>query len=228
VTKTDAAPTRRPYDSTLRRERAAQTRERIVVAGAELIRGASIRDWRDLTIRAVAERAGVNERTVYRHFANERVLRDEVMHHLEQKVGVDLAHMRLEDVAGAAARIFEHLSAYPLDRRRPIDPTLIEANRRRHDALLAAVEKEAERWPPPSAGLSAAVEYVHRKDSVLLRGRNMTYVVAGERGSTLESEKRRELVGHIDASFGCSGLDTRGAGDVRTEERCFAEHRVVD
>ena len=156
MTKTEAARARRPYDSTLRRERAAQTRERIVLAGAELIRGASIRDWRDLTIRAVAERAGVNERTVYRHFANERVLRDEVMHHLEQKVGVDLARMRLEDVAGAAARIFEHLSAYPLDRRRPVDPTLIEANRRQHDALLAAVESEAERWPERDRTVAAA------------------------------------------------------------------------
>jgi AcrR family transcriptional regulator len=156
VTKTEAGRARRPYDSALRRERAAQTRERIVLAGAELIRGASIRDWRDLTIRAVAERAGVNERTVYRHFANERVLRDEVMHHLEQKVGVDLAHLQLEDVAGAAARIFEHLAAYPLDRRRPIDPTLIEANRRQHNALLAAVESGAERWPERDRAVAAA------------------------------------------------------------------------
>jgi AcrR family transcriptional regulator len=156
VTKTEAARTRRPYDSALRRERAAQTRERIVSAGAELIRGASIRDWRVLTIRAVAERAGVNERTVYRHFANERVLRDEVMHHLEQKVGVDLARMRLDDVASAAARIFEHLSAYPLDRRRPIEPTLIEANRRQHDALLAAVADDAQQWPETDRTVAAA------------------------------------------------------------------------
>ena len=156
MTRAEAAPARRPYDSTLRRERAAQTRERIVAAGAELIRGSSIRDWRGLTIRAVAERAGVNERTVYRHFANERALRDEVMHHLEQQVGVDLARMRLEDVADAAARIFGHVSAYPLDRRRPRDPTLIEANRRQHDALLAAVERRAGRWPEMDRTLAAA------------------------------------------------------------------------
>jgi AcrR family transcriptional regulator len=156
VTRTESARARRPYDSTLRRERAAQTRERIVAAGAELIRGSSIRDWRGLTIRAVAERAGVNQRTVYRHFANERVLRDEVMHHLEQQVGIDLGGMRLEDVADSAARIFEHVSAYPLDRRRPLDPTLIEANRRQHDALLAAVEREAARWPEMDRTLAAA------------------------------------------------------------------------
>ena len=69
----------RKYDSTLRRQRAAETRERIVAAGCDLLQGSSIRDWRGVTVRAVADRAGVNERTVYRHFANERGLRDEVM-----------------------------------------------------------------------------------------------------------------------------------------------------
>src|SRR3546814_2683945 len=67
---------RRSYDSTLRRERAALTRDRIVAAGCELLQGSSIRDWRGLTIRAVAERAGVNARTVYRHLGNERGLQD--------------------------------------------------------------------------------------------------------------------------------------------------------
>ena len=41
-------------------------------------------------MRAVAERAGVNERTVYRHFTNERGLRDAVMHRLEEQAGIDL------------------------------------------------------------------------------------------------------------------------------------------
>src|SRR5690606_23228727 len=62
-----ARPTRR-YDSALRRERALATRARIVTAGCELLQASSLRDWRGVTIRAVAERAGVNERTVYRHF----------------------------------------------------------------------------------------------------------------------------------------------------------------
>ena len=157
MTATQPARARRPYDSAVRRERAAQTRERIVTAGAELIHGSSIRDWRGLTIRAVAARAGVNERTVYRHFANERALRDEVMHHLEQAAGVDLAKMQLEDVAGVAARIFRHVSAYPLDKRPPLDPTLVEANRRQHDALVAAVAEGAARWPVADRTLAAAM-----------------------------------------------------------------------
>ncbi len=147
----------RQYDNTLRRERANETRERIVAAGAELVRQSSIRDWHGVTIRAVAERAEVNERTVYRHFANERALRDAVMQRLEHAVGIDLTTLSLSDVAGAAARIFRHVAAYPADRPPPLDPTLVEANRRQHDALLAAVKEAAPQWPATERTLAAAM-----------------------------------------------------------------------
>src|SRR5580698_7026905 len=103
-------PTRRTYDGTLRRRRAAETRERIIAAGSELLHGSSVRDWRGLTIRAVADRAGVNERTVYRHFTNEQGLRDAVMQQFEDDAGIDLRGMQLEDVADVMARIFAHVS----------------------------------------------------------------------------------------------------------------------
>ena len=86
---------RRRYDSPLRRQRAAETRERIVAAGAELLHGFPVWNWRALTIRSVAARAGVNERTVYRHFANERDLRDAVMARLESEAGVALEGLAL-------------------------------------------------------------------------------------------------------------------------------------
>jgi AcrR family transcriptional regulator len=156
VTANPAVQRRRRYDNTLRRERAAQTCGRIVTAGAELLRGSSIRDWGALTIRAVAERAGVNERTVYRHFANERVLRDAVMHRLEQEAGIDLTQMRLEDIADVTARMFRHVSAYPLDPRSPLDPTLRDANQRQRDALVAAVAERAARWSAADRTLAAA------------------------------------------------------------------------
>jgi AcrR family transcriptional regulator len=156
VTTAQPAPARRRYDNRLRAERAAQTHERIVTAGAELVRTTSIRDWRGVTIRAVAERAGVNERTVYRHFANERSLRDAVMRELEQEVGIDLDGLGLDDVADAAARIFELVSSYPLDARPPLDPTLAEANRRQHEALLAAVTAQTTGWTAPERNVAAA------------------------------------------------------------------------
>jgi AcrR family transcriptional regulator len=157
VTTTKPAAARRRYDNTLRRERAAQTRERIVTAGAELVHQSSIRDWRGVTIRAVAERAGVNERTVYRHFANERALRDAVMHRLEGEAGIDLEEMRLGDIADVAARTWRFVSAYPRDPRPPLDPTLVAANQRQHDALLAAVDAHAVEWPEEDRRLAAAM-----------------------------------------------------------------------
>jgi AcrR family transcriptional regulator len=156
-TATDAVRARRRYDNTLRRERAGQTRERIVAAGADLLRASSIRDWNALTIRAVAERAGVHERTVYRHFANEHALRDAVMHRLEHDAGVDLARMRLDDVADVAVRTLRYVSAYKMEPRPPLDPTLDEAKHRQHDALLGAVTEHATRWSAEDRTIAAAM-----------------------------------------------------------------------
>jgi AcrR family transcriptional regulator len=150
-------PPRRQYDSSLRRQRATQTRERIIAAGSALLRGSSVRDWRGLTMRAVAEQAGVNERTVYRHFGNEQGLHDAVMHRLEEEAGIELQGMRLEEVAEVTARIFEHVSSFPPDARPPLDPTLQEAKRRQHEALLAAVAGRAGTWPEADRRVAAAV-----------------------------------------------------------------------
>jgi len=147
---------RRRYDGTLRRARAAETREPIVTAGVDLVRAASIRDWRSVTVRAVAERAGVNERTVYRHFTGERELRDAVMQRLEDDAGIDLDSMTLGEVDDVAARIFRHVADHPRATRRPLDPTLVEANRRQHDALLTAVSEHAVGWSAADRRLAAA------------------------------------------------------------------------
>lgn len=155
---TTAAPRpRRSYDSSLRRQRAAETRERIVDAGSALLRGSSVRDWQGLTIRAVAERAGVNERTVYRHFTNEQGLHDAVMHRLEAEAGIELQGMRLEDIADVTARIFEHIATFPTDTRPPLDPTLLEAKQRQHEALLSAVAAQSASWPAADRTVVAAI-----------------------------------------------------------------------
>jgi AcrR family transcriptional regulator len=156
VTTTGQVPKRR-YDNSRRRERANETRERIVTAGAELVRQSSISDWRGVTITAVAERAGVNERTVYRHFTNERGLRDAVMQRLEEAVGIDLAQLKLDGIADATARIVRHVATYPRGKRPPLDPTLAEANRRQHEALLSAVAEHTDAWRPEDRRLAAAL-----------------------------------------------------------------------
>jgi AcrR family transcriptional regulator len=144
-----AAPktsTPRRYDSPVRRQQAVETRERIVEAGCTLLRRSGIRDWRALTIRGVAQQAGVNERTIYRYFGNERGLRDAVMHRLEEKAGIELEGMQLEDVADFAARIFAHVSAYPGRPKPPLDPTLSDANVRQKHALRAALADRTSGW----------------------------------------------------------------------------------
>jgi AcrR family transcriptional regulator len=142
----DAATDRRKYDNTRRRQQAAETREKIITAGSELLHAAPVRDWQGLTVRAVAERAGVNERTIYRHFETERGLRDAVMHRLEQDAGIDLEGMPLEGIAAMAARTFEHVASFPPAPRPALDPTLTEAKERMHGALIDAVSAHTEGW----------------------------------------------------------------------------------
>jgi AcrR family transcriptional regulator len=80
----------------VRRERSAETRERIVEAGSTLVHELGSWDWRDLTVRDVAARAGVHERTVHRHFTTERDLRAAVLQRLIEEAGVTVEGMRLD------------------------------------------------------------------------------------------------------------------------------------
>ncbi len=147
----------RPYDNTLRRTRAAETRARIVAAGCDLLHETSITDWKGLTIRAVAEHAGVNESTVFRHFGSERGLKDAVMHHLEQQAGIELEELSLDDIADVAARILDTVASHPIARRPPSDSTLAEAGRRQHHALKRAVAQHTAEWTESDREIAAAM-----------------------------------------------------------------------
>ena len=152
------AQQRRTYDSSLRRERAAQTRKRIVDAGLQLAHECPVWDWRALTIRAAAERAGVSERTVYRHFPGEREFHDAVMQRMEEQAGVTLEALRLEDVAEAAARVFAHVSSFPMvPRTPPLDPTLTATDQRRRASLLKAVAPATPGWPDTDHRMAAGM-----------------------------------------------------------------------
>lgn len=108
----EGAPGPRRYVSHVRRRQADQTRERIIVAGVELVRGFDSWDWSGLTFRAVAQRAGVGERTVYRHFPNERGLRDAIMARLGEEAGVDYETLTLPGVSEVAGRLFRSLGSF--------------------------------------------------------------------------------------------------------------------
>jgi AcrR family transcriptional regulator len=157
VTTPEGETGRRKYDSPVRRRRAAETRERIITAGADLLHGFPVWNWRALTVATVADRAGVNERTVYRYFASERELRDAVMARLESDADVVLEGLALEDIKDHTARILEYVSSFPLESRGPDDPTLLTAHRRQRAALVAAVSAQTGGWPEADRTIAAAM-----------------------------------------------------------------------
>ena len=140
------AAKRRRYDSTLRRQQAADTRERIVAGGAKIVHGLPTWDWSGLTFRAVGRRARVSERTVYRHFATERELRAAVLQRLFEESGIELDGLELAGFRKVAARLFTYLSSFAVAAKGPDDPAFAAMDRHRRDALLAAVARATPRW----------------------------------------------------------------------------------
>ena len=147
----------RRYDSPVRRERAARTRESILRAGADLVRHLSTWDWRTLTVRAVARKAGVHERTVYRHFPSEQDLRDALVQYLEAESGVSVEGLELDGVEGYVEQLFRYLSSLSRAGAPRQDPALAAIDQRRREAVLAAVARAAPDWPAADHRLAAAL-----------------------------------------------------------------------
>jgi AcrR family transcriptional regulator len=139
---TQAAP--RQYDSPVRRKQTARTRGRILSAGADLARDAETWDWSDLTFKAVAERAGISERTVYRYFSSEHDLHTAVMARLTEDAGVDYSHLTLDSMAGTAARVFDTIGAFAAAKEGlPRPSAMLKAGAlERREALERAVDAE--------------------------------------------------------------------------------------
>lgn len=158
-TQKEEQPSRRQYDSPVRRKRAAETRKRIVDAGSALVHSFTTWDWNDLTFRAVAAKAGVSESTVYRHFATEHELHDAVMHRLQQEAGVSYQDLTLDDLTETTRRVFASLSAFAVSDWTPQmdDLTLLSADQVRMDALLGAVSEPSGSWPQAERQVAAAM-----------------------------------------------------------------------
>jgi AcrR family transcriptional regulator len=153
------APARRQYDAPVRAQKAAATRERIVRAGSELVHGFASWDWHELTFRAVAERAGVGERTVYRHFPTERHLHDAVMQRLEEEAGITYEDVTLENLGAVTAKVFSSRGSFAVGESvaGPESPTFVVVDQRRRDALARAVAASAVSWSDDQRATAAAV-----------------------------------------------------------------------
>jgi AcrR family transcriptional regulator len=136
---------RRTYDNSARRRKAEQTRERIVAAGSDLVREFDSWDWQSLTFKAVAERAGVGERTVYRHFPTEQHLHGAVMQRLETEAGVCYEEVNLDNIGAVTARVFASLQRFSVRKMfpEPTDSAFVSSDERRREALLRAVSDQS-------------------------------------------------------------------------------------
>lgn len=151
------SPAKRRYNSPLRQQQTADTRERIILAGVELVHGFPTWDWTNLTARAVSETAGVSERTVYRHFTTERNLRDSIMQRLVTDSGIDLGTLRMEDFAKTTEHMFRFLSAFSTRIQTEQDPTFASIDEERRRALLESVKRSLRDSPAQSQTEVAAM-----------------------------------------------------------------------
>jgi AcrR family transcriptional regulator len=140
---------RRAYRSPARQQAAAATRERIIDAGARLVREFTTWNWDELTFRAVAERAGVSERTVYRNFPSERHLHDAIMSRLEEEAGISYEDVDLDNLAEVTARHFASLGRFAIKDSigTPHGSAFVGAEAKRHNALDRAVGSRAPQLP---------------------------------------------------------------------------------
>jgi AcrR family transcriptional regulator len=157
---------RRSYHSPARQKAAAATRDRIIDAGSRLVREFTTWDWDELTFRAVAERAEISERTVYRHFPTERHLHDAIMGRLEDEAGIAYEDVELDNFTEVTARLFASLGRFSIKDSigAPHGSAFVGAEAKRHDALdravVAAQLPDAQRralaglldvlWSPPT------------------------------------------------------------------------------
>jgi AcrR family transcriptional regulator len=147
----------RRYDSSLRQERAALTRERIIDAGASLVHEFSSWDWRQLDVRAVAERAGVHERTVYRHFPTEQVLRAAVVERLQQEAGLRPEDVTIDNIEEQVRQLFTYLASFSRSTEKPTDAALAAVDERRKAALLNVITAETAGWSGADQRIAAAM-----------------------------------------------------------------------
>lgn len=148
---------KRKYHSPLRQKQAAQTRQRIIAAGSELVHGFQSWDWKNLTAKAVGERAGVSERTVQRHFSSERALRDAVLQGLVEESGVDLAELSIGGFDDVVSTMFRYLSSFAVEPEIALDPSQTKMDQMRKLALVTAVADATPTWSRQEQEMVAAI-----------------------------------------------------------------------
>lgn len=144
-------------DGIRRNRRGLATRERILTVAIDFVRGLPSWDWGALTFRVVAERAGMSERTVYRHFASERELHAAVRGRLAEDVGLRYDDITLDEFAEGERRVFAMQSTFSATSWVLGAPPKWARHDERMHGIRAAVERAAPGSSEKEAELAAAM-----------------------------------------------------------------------
>ncbi len=145
----EATKPRRQYNSPLRQQQSADTLERILATGVELLHGLLEWDISRLNARIIAEHAEMGMRTVQRYFPDERDLRDAVMQRNVEKSGISLKKLKLNNFSKTTTHLFRYLASLPVTPHAttPVkDPTYAVLDRERREAVLNAVSQTTPEW----------------------------------------------------------------------------------
>lgn len=173
------AQKRRRYNSPLRQQQSAETRESIVAAGADLVRRQSTWDWKNLNAGAVSERAGVSERTVRRYFSTDNHLRAAVLQRMVEESGLRLEELALDNYADTVGQAFRYLRSFAVEPA-AVDTPLEDFDRRRRESLVQAVADATPDWSEREREMAAAALDIFWQPSLYER-LTMTWGIETER-----------------------------------------------
>ncbi|MFN7135011.1 MAG: TetR/AcrR family transcriptional regulator [Myxococcales bacterium] len=153
------AAKRRPYDNRLRQEQAHLTRQRILDAVTKLV---SAGELEGLSVAQIAERAGVSEPTIYRHFGSREQLYSELDEHIRDQIGLPVMETELDGLPHVAAKLFRQFQVNaPLLRaalRSGIARDIrAQAKPKRHQKVREALARYTPHLPAPEADALAGV-----------------------------------------------------------------------
>lgn len=160
---------KRAYNSPLREQQSAETREKIITAGAELVHGYLAWDWKNLNSDAVAKHASVGKRTVQRYFPTEGVLRDAILQRIVEESGIELASIQIGEFAETVASMFRYLQSFSVSHVYPYDSTFKSLDDLRRDVLLDAVSAATPKWSEKKRVLAAAMLDIFWQPTLLER-----------------------------------------------------------
>lgn len=167
---------RSTYQSELRAEQVAATRQRIIDAAL-----VGFAPWTtDVPFDIVAERARVSERTVYRHFPTQKDLFDAVAAHVIARSGWNPDEVEAETLGATAAQAFTYFGTlFPRVERAPEAPGMRALRSKRLEMIERVVGPDTKGMDPVRArGVFAVFDGLVRVQ--FLRGMHEQWGLGGE------------------------------------------------